>query len=447
MMGSETGGVVEFCTNCGAPIGAEQRFCTVCGHQVRGLSSLVAAPAMSALPDADANARVVLGLSHEAPRQRRWTVLVRAFLLIPLVVWLLLVSLVAFFVLVAAWFSALFVARVPRGMQRFLTDVLRYNAKVGAYEALLIGRWPGFSLRSRAGEEVSLEIDAVQLRRTAVFFRFVLAVPALVVLGLLKIGSHLMTIIMWFWLLVAGRAPQALHEARGQSWRFSVRATAYYSLLTPTQPFAGFFGDESATRSLTRALSTTDGSVHAGGDDAATGADAYSPRLSTTWPLSTWGKIFFIVTLLIGAYFQVQPGVTRYPSAYVLDVSVGPRIVAALNTQVTSNFATYFASASLCSQENTNDEVQQRNCLLVAASSLYVALDADYRGMKAGSSLAVRGHVEYLAYLDQLALIVAGVQNIESANTVNQVNALVDQIYPSEFDVLQTRYRALHHAI
>lgn len=236
---------MAYCPNCGTQQPEGQRFCGVCGKAQPSPSALAPMPAMSeaAAKARYGEARVLLGLSLDPPRQSRWTVLLRIILLIPLGLVAIGIEIAAFFVVVAAWFAALFTGRVPDGIQRFLTNALRFYANVMAYAYLLTNRWPGIVWSGEPDDQVTIDVDHVSLRRWAVFFRLVLAIPASIVSEALGIGVYPVIVVMWFWGVIAGREPRMLHQAVSLILRYQMRLIAYASLLTPTQPFQGFLGD------------------------------------------------------------------------------------------------------------------------------------------------------------------------------------------------------------
>jgi hypothetical protein len=413
---------VAFCTNCGTATNADQRFCTVCGHALTS-SSLTPAPVIGPGPSASSPARVGVGLAHEAPRQSRLSVLGRMIIAIPLFLWLTVLVFAGIFVTVGAWFAALVTGRVPDGMQGFLTRVLRFSAKTTAYTCLLTARWPGMNIDPGPRDQMSLEIDHVPLNRAAVLFRLVLVVPSSVVAAAMNLGTILLTFVMWVCALVRGRVPQPLHEARGLAWRFRTRTSAYVQLLTPTQPFDGFFGDPGAsatTNVLDESFST-------------------SPRLSTTWTMSTWGRVFFIVTLLSGAYFQLQPGITRWPVAYVADRTVGRTFVTAINDSVTYDLSGYQAPGGSCAR------VLGAGCTTDAAAVAH-DLDRQWRNLRAFEPFVVEGRQEYLAYEHQVLVIELTLEQLASA-TANGSTATLAELYATEVDALTQMFPKLHAAI
>jgi hypothetical protein len=264
--------IMSYCINCGTEDAVGQKFCPVCGAASTLASALGGPPG--------GEARVLVGINLNPPRQSRWSILFRFILLLPLSFVLVAIWVAALFVSIAAWFAALFTKRVPDGTQRFLTKALRFNANVMAYEFLLIPRWPGITLNEKANDQVRIEVDHVELRQTAVFFRFILVFPALIVQEAVSLGSYPLLLVMWVWGIITGREPRALHQALALMIRFTLRLEAYLLLLTPTQPFKGFFGDES------------DISVY---DPVAPDANT----LPTLWKVIQPAKVLLVIALIL----------------------------------------------------------------------------------------------------------------------------------------------------
>ncbi len=233
---------MAYCTNCGTQDSPGQRFCVVCGTALLAPTRAAAMPAVRPV-SSNEEAQVLIGISLDPPRQARWSVFLRLILALPLFVVLFFIAIAGFFATIAAWFAALFTKRVPEGIQRFLTKVLRFHANLLAYEFLLTPRWPGITLNERANDQVLIEVDHADLRRSSVFFRCVLAFPAGIVGQALSLGSYPILLVMWIWGIVVGRESRTLHQALALVMRYQVRYLAYACLLTPTQPFKGFLGD------------------------------------------------------------------------------------------------------------------------------------------------------------------------------------------------------------
>jgi len=77
----------------------------------------------------------------------QWLPLVKWLLAIPHYVVLAVLSVVAFFAVVIAWFVILFTGRYPRGLFDFVVGVARWWLRVQGYATLLVtDRYPPFSL-------------------------------------------------------------------------------------------------------------------------------------------------------------------------------------------------------------------------------------------------------------------------------------------------------------
>jgi hypothetical protein len=77
----------------------------------------------------------------------RWLPIVKWILAIPHYLALLVLTIGAVFVVIAAWFAILFTGRYPRGMFDYVAGVIRWHARVGGYAFLLLtDRYPPFSL-------------------------------------------------------------------------------------------------------------------------------------------------------------------------------------------------------------------------------------------------------------------------------------------------------------
>ena len=245
---------------------------------------------MQGAPVAASPAGVTLHLSLEPPEQRRWTILIRWILALPLAFAAIGIYLAALVWLIGAWFAALFTGRVPNALQHKLCGVLQFQARLSAYTNLLTDVWPGVHFQARADDPVTLDVDHVDLRRSAVVFRLILAFPAVVLASIVGTGVYLFLFVMWVVGLFRGRTPKALHQVAALTIRYTIRSAAFWAMMTPTQPFLGFFGDgvAGADASAPATLVTTDSSAHR----------------STTWLVEPAVKALLIVVIVLGVLGQ-----------------------------------------------------------------------------------------------------------------------------------------------
>lgn len=82
--------------------------------------------------------------------------------------------------------------------------------------------------------------DDLERSRVTVFFRLLLAIPHLVVVGLWGIAAGAVSIVLWLALVVEGKAPRSLQSFQASYLRYSVQVSAYVHLAAaPYPPFGG----------------------------------------------------------------------------------------------------------------------------------------------------------------------------------------------------------------
>jgi len=130
--------------------------------------------------------------------------------------------------------------RYPRWWFDFSRELARFEARVGAYMALLTDQYPS------TGEEqaVHLEIDypdvKTDLNRWLPLVKWLLAIPHYFVLIFLSVASVFAVIFAWFAILVTGQYPRALFDLVVGVSRWWLRVGAYAVLMVTDQypPFS-----------------------------------------------------------------------------------------------------------------------------------------------------------------------------------------------------------------
>lgn len=134
----------------------------------------------------------------------------------------------------------IFRQRYPRWWFDFSRELARFEARVGAYAALLTDQYPS-TVEEQA---VHLEIDypdaATDLNRWYPLFKWLLAIPHYFVLAFLTIASIFAVIIAWFAILFTGQYPKAIFDYNVGVARWWTRVSAYAFLLVTDQypPFS-----------------------------------------------------------------------------------------------------------------------------------------------------------------------------------------------------------------
>jgi hypothetical protein len=169
-------------------------------------------------------------------QRNRLTVFFRLILAIPLFLWAVLWGVIAVLAYIVNWFATLFMGQSPHGLHNFLATFLRYTTHVRAYTLLVADPYPQFT-----GKEgtypIDLEVDPPERQnRLTVFFRWILAIPALLLTNILSNLSQLLAVFSWFIALVMGRVPEGLRNFAALAIRIETQTYAYLLLLTGRYP-------------------------------------------------------------------------------------------------------------------------------------------------------------------------------------------------------------------
>ena len=169
-------------------------------------------------------------------QRNRLTVFFRLILAIPLFLWAVLWGVIATLAYIVNWFATLIMGRSPEGLHNFLATFVRYTTHVRAYTLLVADPYPPFT--GRLGTyPIDLEVDPPQPQnRLTVFFRWILAIPALLLTNILSHLSELLAIFSWFIALATGRVPEGLRNFAALAIRIETQTYAYVLLLTSKYP-------------------------------------------------------------------------------------------------------------------------------------------------------------------------------------------------------------------
>jgi hypothetical protein len=169
-------------------------------------------------------------------QRTRLTVFFRAILAIPLLLWAVLWAVIAVLAYIVNWFATLFMGQSPDGLHNFLATFLRYTTHVRAYLLLVADPYPKFT-GTEGTYPVDLEVDPPQRQnRWTVFFRGILAIPALLLSNILSQINQLLAVFSWFVALITGRVPEGLRNFAALAMRIETQTYAYVLLLTQRYP-------------------------------------------------------------------------------------------------------------------------------------------------------------------------------------------------------------------
>lgn len=142
---------------------------------------------------------------------------------------------VAAVIALIAWFAIVFGGRYPDGLWTLAVYYLRWRVRAVAYLTLLRDEYPPFGDADYPAGLVLTPPDTPRNRLT-VGFRFLLAIPQMIVVAFLSVGWAISTIISWLSILFTGNFPASLYRFGVGMLRWSTRVEAYLLLLHDEYP-------------------------------------------------------------------------------------------------------------------------------------------------------------------------------------------------------------------
>ena len=169
-------------------------------------------------------------------RMSRWLIFIKWLLVFPhfliLGVFGYLVELTTFI----SWFAILFTGRYPKALFDLAVVYFRWSARATAYVALLRDDYPPFGGGSPE-YPVRVEIEYPEkLSRLLIFVKWLLAIPHIIILGLLGLVGFVVYVIAWFAILFTGRFPRSMFDFLVGIGRWYLRVYAYIWLLRDEYP-------------------------------------------------------------------------------------------------------------------------------------------------------------------------------------------------------------------
>jgi hypothetical protein len=131
----------------------------------------------------------------------------------------------------ATMLMILFRQRYPRWWFDFVRELTRFEARVGAYLALLSDRYPSTVEEQAVHLEIDYPTVEQDLNRWLPLVKWLLAIPHYIVLAVLFVLAVIAVVIAWFAILFTGRYPRGLFDFVVGVGRWSLRVQAYAFLL------------------------------------------------------------------------------------------------------------------------------------------------------------------------------------------------------------------------
>jgi hypothetical protein len=167
----------------------------------------------------------------------RWLPLVKWLLAIPHYFALFFVGIGACVVVIISFFAVLFTGRWPRGMFDFLVGTFRWGYRVAAYVHLMTDAYPPFSLADDPNYPVRLTIDYPErVANWRPLVQWLLAIPYLLVAGIIYTLTSIMTVAAFFTVLFTKRIPREIFDLMIPGLRWQLRGNAYAYWLSDRYP-------------------------------------------------------------------------------------------------------------------------------------------------------------------------------------------------------------------
>ena len=168
-------------------------------------------------------------------RRNRLTVFFRLLLAIPHFIVLVLWGIVAWAIGLIAWIVTVITGRMPDGLHNVQAAYLIYQNRVNAYAYLVADPFPPFG--SSGDYPVDLAVAGPEKQnRLTVFFRVLLAIPALILANVLLTLAQVLAFVGWFVALFTGKLPQGMRDLSAFCLRYYDQTMGYLLLLTQRYP-------------------------------------------------------------------------------------------------------------------------------------------------------------------------------------------------------------------
>jgi hypothetical protein len=182
----------------------------------------------------------LIGEVERQEEYNRFLPLIKWLLLIPHYLVLIVLVFGAAFAILFSWFAVVFTRRYPRGLFDYVVGVYRWAWRVTAYLFLMTDRYPPFTLGDDPEFPARFDIAYPEqgVDRWRPFFAWILAIPYLLVAGVLVYLAELLAFFAVFTILFTRRYPEGMFRIVLIGLRWQARGNAYsYWLTTRYPPF------------------------------------------------------------------------------------------------------------------------------------------------------------------------------------------------------------------
>ncbi|HEY3491654.1 MAG TPA: DUF4389 domain-containing protein [Solirubrobacterales bacterium] len=176
------------------------------------------------------------------PEPNRWTTFFRLILAIPWFIVAAFWGLVFIFTHLIAWVAIIILGRYPQWLFEFNAGVVRFGVRTSAWIYLQTDEWPPFGLSDDSAYPIRVNIAPAAERqsRLKAFFRWILALPVLLVLSYgTSYIQMLAGVVAWVVIVFRGYMPEGIHNMLTFVNSFHARVFGYLAFLTDDYPPIG----------------------------------------------------------------------------------------------------------------------------------------------------------------------------------------------------------------
>ncbi|MGI9622270.1 MAG: DUF4389 domain-containing protein [Acidimicrobiales bacterium] len=183
------------------------------------------------------------GFTLDAPTEvSRWRALFQWVLAIPQLIIANALASLGWVIGVVSWFIILFTGKLPSGLADVQAMILRYNTRAMTYSGFLYEDYPPFDFNPSSADPGGspmtqwYEPELEDRNRVTVAFRFILAIPHMVLLTLLWIATMFVWFAAFFAVLFTAKWPDGMRNFVIRVMNYGTKVGAYLGLLTDKYP-------------------------------------------------------------------------------------------------------------------------------------------------------------------------------------------------------------------
>ena len=170
-------------------------------------------------------------------KRSRLRLIIKGFLMIPHLVWLMLWSIPLSFAMGWMFLCALFAGRMPEKTYQYVLRNFQYQMRIGAWSLMLTEKSPPFNGTDPYEDSTVITPPTeYRQRRLSVLFRAVLAIPAILIAYGYVFGLFFVTSFAALAILILGRIPERQWRFIARAHVFFARLAAYLIVLTNVEP-------------------------------------------------------------------------------------------------------------------------------------------------------------------------------------------------------------------